>query len=80
MEQACSNIAMQRIVDDHTNYMIRGRTKCKMDVEISEHWSSSKRERLYELLYEYQNVGDYKGQTRLSPPAAYPSTMEHHHI
>jgi hypothetical protein len=29
-----------------------------MDGEISEHWSASKRERLYELLYEYPNVGD----------------------
>jgi hypothetical protein len=37
MEQACSNIAMQRIVDTHTNYMIRARPKCKMDEEISGH-------------------------------------------
>jgi hypothetical protein len=29
---------------------------------------------------QYPNVGDYKGQTGLSPPAAYPSTMGHHHI
>jgi hypothetical protein len=29
MEQACSNIAMQRIVDTHTNYMVRARPKCK---------------------------------------------------
>ena len=46
MEQAWSNIAMQRIIDDHTRYMIRARTKFKMDGEISEHWSASKRERL----------------------------------
>ena len=39
-------IAMQRIVDDHTNYMVRARPKCKMDEEIFEHWSASKRERL----------------------------------
>ena len=52
---------MQRIVDDHTNYMVRARAKCKMSREISEHWSASKRERLYELLYEYSNMGDYKG-------------------
>jgi hypothetical protein len=25
----------------------------------------------------YPNVGDYKGQTGLSPLAAYPSTMEY---
>jgi hypothetical protein len=51
-----------------------------MDGEISKHWSASKRERLYELLYEYLNMGDYKGWTGLSPHAAYPSTVEHHHI
>ena len=27
MEQACSNIAVQRTSDDHTNYMVRARTK-----------------------------------------------------
>jgi hypothetical protein len=32
-----------------------------MDGEISEHWSASKRERHYELLHKYPNVGDYKG-------------------
>ena len=37
MELACSNIAMQRIVNDHTNYMLRVRTKFKMDREIFEH-------------------------------------------
>ena len=25
----------------------------------------------------YPNVGDYKGRTGLSPPAAYPSTVEY---
>ena len=25
---------------------------------------------------QYPNMGDYKGRTGLSPPAAYPSTME----
>ena len=79
-EQACSNIAMQRIVDDHTNYMIRARPKCKMDGEISGHWSTSMPGRLYELLYEYPNMGDYKGRTGLSPPAAYPSTVGYRHI
>ena len=80
MEQACSNIAMQRIVDNHTNYMVRARPKCKMDGEISGHWSASKPGRLYELLYEYPNMGDYKGRSELSPLAVYPSTMEHRHI
>ena len=46
MEPACSNIAVQRIVNDHISYMIRVRTKFKMDGEISEHWSASKRKRL----------------------------------
>ena len=45
-EPACSNIAVQRIVNDHTSYMIRVRTKCEMDGEISKHYSASKRERL----------------------------------
>jgi len=61
VEQACPNIAMQRIADDHTNYMIRARPKCKIDRETSEHWSASKLGRFYELLYEYPNMGDYKG-------------------
>ena len=71
MEQTCSNIAVQRIVNDHTNYMVRARTKCKMDGEISGHWSTNKPGGLYELLHEYPNVGDYKGHIALSPPAAY---------
>jgi hypothetical protein len=46
VEQACSNIAVQRTVNDHTSYMTRVRAKLKMDGEISEHWSASKCERL----------------------------------
>jgi hypothetical protein len=46
MELACSNIAVQRIVNDYTSYMTRVRAKIKMDREISENWSSSKRKRL----------------------------------
>jgi hypothetical protein len=46
VEPACSNIVMQRTVDDHTSYMTRVRAMFKMDGEISEHWSASKRERL----------------------------------
>jgi hypothetical protein len=60
--------------------MVRARTKCKMDGEIFEHWSASKHERLYELLYRYLNMGDYKRWTGLSPSATYPSTVEHRHI
>jgi len=41
MEPACSNIAMQRIVNDHTSYMTRVRTKFKMDREIFGNWSTS---------------------------------------
>ena len=44
VEPACYNIAMQKTFNDHTSYMIRVRTKFKMDGEISEHWSASKRE------------------------------------
>ena len=44
MEPVGSNIAVQRTVNDHTSYMIRVRTKFKMDREITEHWSASKRE------------------------------------
>ena len=46
MEQACSNIAMQRTVNGHTSYKTRVRTKCEMDGEISKHWSANKREKL----------------------------------
>ena len=46
MEPACSNVAMQRTVNDHTNYMTRVRAMIKMDGDISEHWFASKRERL----------------------------------
>jgi hypothetical protein len=46
MEPTCSNIVVQRIVDNHTSYMTRVRAKFKMDEEISEHWSASKHERL----------------------------------
>ena len=46
MEPTCSNISMQRIVNDHTSYMTRVRTMIKMDREISKHWSASKRKRL----------------------------------
>ena len=60
MDPGCSNIAMQRIVNDHTSYMNRVGTKCKMDGEISEHWSASK-ERDFKTPTQYPDVGDYKG-------------------
>jgi hypothetical protein len=34
MELACSNLAVQRTVDNHTSYMTRVRAKFKMDGEI----------------------------------------------
>ena len=46
MEPACSNIAVQRTVNDHTSYMTRVRTKCEMDGKISGHWSTIKPGRL----------------------------------
>jgi hypothetical protein len=36
MEPACSNIAVQSIVNDHTSYMTRVRAKIKMDRDMSE--------------------------------------------
>ena len=41
-EPTCSNIAMQRTVNDNTSYMTKVRTKCEMDEEIPGHWSASK--------------------------------------
>jgi hypothetical protein len=37
VEPACSNIAVQRTVNDHTSDMARVRTMIKMDGEILEH-------------------------------------------
>jgi hypothetical protein len=48
VEPACSNIAVQRTVDDYTSYMTRVRAKFKINGEIFKHWSASKRERLYD--------------------------------
>ena len=42
VEPSCSNIAVQKIVKDHTSYMTRVRTKCEMDGEILGHWSANK--------------------------------------
>ena len=75
MEPAWSNIAMQRTVNDHTSYMIRVRTKFKMD-RLSPSTSLLASARDFKTPTQYPNVGDYKGWTRLSPPAAYTSTME----
>ena len=41
MEPACSNIAVQRTSDDHTNYMVRARNECKIGWEATEYWSAS---------------------------------------
>ena len=40
VEQACSNIAVQRTIDDHTNYMVRARPKCEICREATEYWSA----------------------------------------
>jgi hypothetical protein len=37
VELACSNIVVQRTSDDHTNYMVRDRTKCKIGREATEY-------------------------------------------
>ena len=41
MEPACSNLAVQRTVNDHTSYMTRVRTKCELNGEIFENWSAN---------------------------------------
>ena len=63
MEPACSNIAMQKTVNDHTSYMIRVRTKFKMNGEISEHCSISKCERV-ENSYTIPEHGGLQGMDR----------------
>jgi hypothetical protein len=73
VEQASSKIAMQRIVNDHTIYMIRVRTNYEMDREIPGHWSASKTWILYELLHEYPNVGGLQGTDRAVTTYPYPS-------
>jgi hypothetical protein len=75
MEPACSNIAMQKIVNDHTCYMTRIRAKFEMDGKIPGLGLPSHRDS-----YTIPERGDYKEQTGLSPPAAYTSTVGHYHI
>ena len=41
VEQACSNIAMKRIVDNHKMDMVRARTKCEIGQEATEYWSAN---------------------------------------
>jgi hypothetical protein len=65
VEQACSNIAMQRTVDDHTNYMVRARPKCKMDREICGHWSASKPGRLMNSYMKIPEHGGLQGTNRV---------------
>ena len=79
VEPACSNIVVQRTVNDHTSYMTRVRAKFKMDGEIlSMSLPASTRD--YKTPTQYQNVGDYKRWTGLSPPTTNPSTMRYRHI
>jgi hypothetical protein len=71
---------MQRIVCDHANTWL--------DLDLSVRWTGwppstglpTSARGIYELLYEYPNVGDYKGRTGPSPPTSYPSTVEHRHF
>jgi hypothetical protein len=70
VEQAYSNIVMQRTVNDHTGYMVRTRAKCEMDGEISGHWFANKPRRLYELLHNTRTreiTRDRQGYHHLSP-------------
>ena len=41
-QMQCSTLGCyKRIVDDHKNYMVRAKPKCKIDGETSGHWSAS---------------------------------------
>ena len=58
-----------------------------LELELSVRWTgrSSSTGLLASVRYfktptQYPDMGDYKGRTRLSPPASYPSTMGYHHI
>ena len=69
MEPTCSNIAVQRTVNDHTSYMSRIRTKCEMNGEISRNWSTSTWENL-RLLHSTRRWGitrDRQGCHHLPP-------------
>ena len=79
MEPAWSNIAVQRTVNDHTSYMIRVRTKFKMD-RLSPSTSLLASARDFKTPTKYPNVEYYKGRTGLSPPTANPSTVGYYHI
>ena len=57
MEPACSNIAMQSTGNDHTNYMIRARTKCKIGREATEYWSASILMLQFRLLHPNERGG-----------------------
>jgi hypothetical protein len=62
VEPPYSNIAVQRTVDDHTSHMLV-RAKFKIDREISKHWSTSKRKRLWDS-YTIPEHGGLQGMNR----------------
>ena len=41
MEQAWSSIVIQRLVNNHTNYIISFRAKCEAGWEVTEYWSTN---------------------------------------
>jgi hypothetical protein len=64
---------MQRTVDDHTNCMVRARSKCNIDREIFGNWSASAWETLA-LLHNTQTweiTRDAQGYHHLPPTLNY---------
>ena len=82
MEQACSNIAEQRTIDDHTNYMVRARPKCKIGWEATEYWSASNLMWWFRLLHPTRTWGitrDRYGCHHL-PPTPQPESRKCIHM
>jgi hypothetical protein len=57
VEQACSNIAMQRIVSNHTYIWLRVRARYEMGWESTEYWSTSILMWQFRLLHPDEHEG-----------------------
>ena len=84
MEQAWSNIAVQRTIDDHTRYMIRARTRTKFKIgrETTEYWSASNIMWQFRLLHPTRMWGvtrDGHGYHHL-PPTPQPESRKCIHL
>jgi hypothetical protein len=61
---ACSNIVMQRLVDDSTSHIISFSAKCEAGQEATEYWSASNLMWQFRLLHPkgtWQNTRDEQG-------------------